>query len=115
MFIDVFGAINMHWTWIFLLIGLMAGFLVAVLFARFGAGRSFLDAFFRGLSVLFRSPPRISRALSVWRENRQRRRLQTAAAAREIVVLEGEIDELKEQIGERRRKIREARWRVKKP
>ena len=115
MFIDVFGAVNVHWTWILLLIGLMAGFLIAVLLARFGVGRSFLDAFFRGLSVLFRSPPGISRALSVWRENRRRRRLQTAAAAREVMVLEGEIDELKEQIGERRQKIREARWRAKKP
>ena len=105
----------MHWTWIFLLIGLVAGFLIAVLFAKFGAGRSFLDAFFRGLSVLFRSPSRISRALSVWRENRQRRRLRTAAAASEIAVLEGEIDELKEQIRERRQKIREVRWGVKKP
>jgi ABC-type uncharacterized transport system permease subunit len=115
LFIDVFGAINMQWTWISLLIGFMAGFLVAVLFARFGAGRSFLEAFFRGLSVLYRSPPRISRALSVWWENRQRSRLQEVAAAKEIEGLEGEIDDLKEQIVERRRKIGEARWQAKKP
>ena len=112
---DGVGATKMHWIWIFFLIGLAAGFLVAVLFARFGAGRSFLDAFFRGLSVLFRSPPRISRALGVWRENRQRHRLRTTAAASEIAVLEGEINDLKEQIKKRKRKIREARWRVKKP
>jgi len=67
------------------------------------------------MSALFQSPPRISRALSVWRENRQRHKLQTVAVAREIEVLDGEIGELRGQIGERRRKIREARWRVDKP
>ena len=115
MFIDMFGAITVHWICIFFLIGVVAGFLVAVFFTKFRAGRGFLDAVFRGLSVLFRSPPRITRAISVWRENRQRRRLQTAATAKEIEVLEGEINDLKEQIKERRRKIKEARWRAEKP
>ncbi len=115
LLVDVLGAIKVHWIWIFFLIGLIVGFLIAVFFARFGAGKSFLDALFRGMSALFQSPPGISRALSVWRENRQRRKLQTAAVAREIAALEDEIGELREQIGERRRKIREARWRVEKP
>ncbi len=109
------GAVKMNWTWIFLLTGLVAGFLVAVIFARFDAGRSFLDAFFRGLSMVFQSPPRISRALSVWRENRQRHKLRTTTAAHEIAVLKGEIDEFKEQVRERKRKIREARWATRKP
>ena len=115
MFIDGVGAIRMTWTWIFLLTGLVAGFSIAVLFARFAAGRSLLDAFFRGLSVLFRSPPGISMALSVWKENRRRRRLRTAAAAGEIALLEGEINDLREQIKKLRRKIKEARWGAKKP
>lgn len=115
LFINTIGGINVHWIWIPFLVGVVIGFLIAILFARSRAGRGLLDAVFRGLSVLFRFPPRISQAINVWRENRQRRRLRAAAAAEEIEGLQGEIEALKEQIGERRRQITEARWRAGKP
>jgi len=115
LFTNMIGAIEVYWIWFFLIVGVVVGFLVAVYFARFRFGREFLDAVFRGLSSLFRSPPKISRAFGAWRENRQRRRIESAVAAKEIKGLEVEIDDLKEQIRERRQKIREARWRVSKP